>query len=54
MTLDMSDVKELGGGDSDSLVCKTLLELTRAIPWKIDWATMQFAYIGPQIEPLLG
>lgn len=33
---------------------RTLLESTRAIPWKIDWATMQFAYIGPQIETLLG
>jgi len=33
---------------------KTLLESTRAIPWKIDWDTMQFAYIGPQIEDLLG
>lgn len=38
----------------DSTVYKTLLESTRAIPWKIDWATMQFAYIGPQIESLLG
>ncbi len=38
----------------DSTVYKTLLESTRAIPWKIDWATMQFAYIGPQIENLLG
>ena len=35
-------------------VYRTLLESTRAIPWKIDWKTMQFAYIGPQIEPLLG
>jgi diguanylate cyclase (GGDEF)-like protein/PAS domain S-box-containing protein len=35
-------------------VYKTLLESTRAIPWKIDWATMQFSYIGPQIEALLG
>lgn len=35
-------------------VYKTLLESTNAIPWKIDWATMEFAYIGPQIEPLLG
>lgn len=35
-------------------VYKTLLESTRAIPWKIDWGTMQFAYIGPQIETLLG
>ncbi len=35
-------------------VYKTLLESTRAIPWKIDWSTMTFAYIGPQIEGLLG
>jgi diguanylate cyclase (GGDEF)-like protein/PAS domain S-box-containing protein len=40
--------------DDDSAVYKTLLESTKAIPWKIDWATMAFAYIGPQIEPLLG
>ncbi len=40
--------------DSDSAVYRTLLESTRAIPWKIDWATMKFAYIGPQIESLLG
>lgn len=33
---------------------KTLLESTRAIPWRIDWDTMQFTYIGPQIEELLG
>lgn len=38
----------------DGATYKTLLESTRAIPWKIDWATMQFAYIGPQIEELLG
>jgi diguanylate cyclase (GGDEF)-like protein/PAS domain S-box-containing protein len=31
-----------------------VLESTLAIPWKIDWATKAFAYIGPQIEPLLG
>jgi diguanylate cyclase (GGDEF)-like protein/PAS domain S-box-containing protein len=30
------------------------LESTKAIPWKIDWATMKFAYIGPQIEKVLG
>jgi diguanylate cyclase (GGDEF)-like protein/PAS domain S-box-containing protein len=42
------------GLDSDNAVYRTLLESTKAIPWKIDWATMQFAYIGPQIEPLLG
>ena len=47
----MSDLHDL---DSDSAVYKTLLESTKAIPWKIDWASMTFAYIGPQIEPLLG
>ncbi|MDR3413560.1 MAG: sensor domain-containing diguanylate cyclase [Formivibrio sp.] len=47
----MSDVSELS---SESAVYKTLLESTQAIPWKIDWASMQFSYIGPQIEPLLG
>ncbi|MNF41490.1 Phytochrome-like protein cph2 [compost metagenome] len=35
-------------------IYKALLESTRAIPWKIDWQTMTFAYIGPQIEELLG
>lgn len=40
------------GNDVD--LYKTLLESTKAIPWKIDWATLQFAYIGPQIEDLLG
>jgi len=40
--------------DADSAVYKTLLESTKAIPWKIDWKTMSFAYIGPQIESLLG
>lgn len=40
--------------EEDIGVYKTLLESTRAIPWKIDWATLRFAYIGPQIEELLG
>lgn len=40
--------------DTDSAVYRTLLESTRAIPWRIDWATSTFTYIGPQIEPLLG
>ena len=40
--------------DLDGDVYKALLESTKAIPWKIDWATMKFAYIGPQIEALLG
>ncbi|WP_444634176.1 GGDEF domain-containing protein [Cupriavidus oxalaticus] len=41
-------------GDDDSTVYRTLLESTKAIPWRIDWATMAFTYIGPQIEALLG
>ncbi len=47
----MSDVSDLSNDDA---VYRTLLESTRAIPWKIDWATKKFAYIGPQIEALLG
>lgn len=39
---------------NDPSFYKTLLESTKAIPWKIDWKTMTFSYIGPQIEPLLG
>jgi diguanylate cyclase (GGDEF)-like protein/PAS domain S-box-containing protein len=38
----------------DGAVYKTLLESTKAIPWKIDWQSMRFAYVGPQIEGLLG
>ncbi len=49
MTIDNRNAME-----PDSAVYRTLLESTRAIPWKIDWATKQFAYIGPQIEALLG
>ncbi|RCV86818.1 sensor domain-containing diguanylate cyclase [Billgrantia montanilacus] len=45
------DATEIG---VDTAVYKTLLESTKAIPWKIDWATLRFAYIGPQIERLLG
>jgi len=51
-TLSIPDTKS--DIEYDSAVYKTLLESTKAIPWKIDWATMRFAYIGPQIEPLLG
>lgn len=40
--------------ESDSAVYKTLLESTKAIPWKIDWKSMSFSYVGPQIEALLG
>ncbi len=38
----------------DPGVYRTLLESTKAIPWRIDWTTMRFTYIGPQIEDLLG
>lgn len=38
----------------DAAVYKTLLESTNAIPWKLDWPDLRFAYIGPQIESLLG
>lgn len=48
----MSTTDEKFALDHD--VYKTLLESTRAIPWKIDWATMRFGYIGPQIAGLLG
>ena len=40
--------------EPDSDIYKTLLESTKAIPWKLDWATMKFTYIGPQIEKVLG
>ena len=40
--------------EPDNTVYRTLLESTQAIPWKIDWASATFAYIGPQIEKLLG
>lgn len=40
--------------EEDPAVYKTLLESTKAIPWRIDWATKRFTYIGPQIEKLLG
>jgi diguanylate cyclase (GGDEF)-like protein/PAS domain S-box-containing protein len=40
--------------EPDSDIYKTLLESTKAIPWKLNWQTMAFEYIGPQIEQLLG
>ncbi|MDF2696835.1 MAG: diguanylate cyclase with sensor, partial [Labilithrix sp.] len=46
--------RKTGKPKVDDAVYKTLLESTQAIPWKIDLSTMRFAYIGPQIEPLLG
>ncbi|HEU4665133.1 MAG TPA: sensor domain-containing diguanylate cyclase [Dokdonella sp.] len=50
----MTDAKNSPAAGVDRDVYRTLLESTRAIPWKIDWNTMTFAYIGPQIEALLG
>src|ERR1700709_32440 len=47
----MSDTKVT---DNDGELYKSLLESTKAIPWKIEWPSMRFAYIGPQIESLLG
>ncbi|MCK8515025.1 sensor domain-containing diguanylate cyclase [Methylonatrum kenyense] len=46
--------RQVHGMEPDAAVYKTLLESTRAIPWRIDWETMRFSYIGPQIEDLLG
>jgi diguanylate cyclase (GGDEF)-like protein/PAS domain S-box-containing protein len=52
MTISPAAPAPLTGEDPG--VYRTLLESTRAIPWRIDWGTMQFTYIGPQIGPLLG
>ncbi len=46
--------EDILGAVSDGDVYKTLLESTRAIPWRLDWQSMTFSYIGPQIETLLG
>lgn len=52
MTAPLSDSTPVACDDPG--VYRTLLESTRAIPWQIDWSTMRFTYIGPQIEQLLG
>lgn len=52
MTSDRLDSAPLAYDDPG--VYRTLLESTLAIPWRIDWSTMRFTYIGPQIEALLG
>jgi diguanylate cyclase (GGDEF)-like protein/PAS domain S-box-containing protein len=52
MTVSFSASRPLACDDPG--VYRTLLESTRAIPWRIDWSTMCFTYIGPQIEALLG
>ena len=40
--------------DSSNALYQTLLESTLAIPFKIDWASKKYTYVGPQIESLLG
>ncbi len=40
--------------DAEIALYKSLLESTKAIPWRIDWATKKFDYLGPQIESLFG
>jgi diguanylate cyclase (GGDEF)-like protein/PAS domain S-box-containing protein len=54
MTSALKSVRAARDMEPDSTVYKTLLESTKAIPWRIDWSTQQFTYIGPQIEELLG
>jgi diguanylate cyclase (GGDEF)-like protein/PAS domain S-box-containing protein len=49
----MTEVRD-GDVEPDAAFYKTLLESTNAIPWSIDWRSMRFTYIGPQIEHLLG
>lgn len=39
---------------NDNGLYQTLLESTLAIPFKIDWASKKYVYVGPQIEELLG
>lgn len=38
----------------DLSIYRTLLDATRAIPWRIDWASGRFTYIGPQVQRVLG
>lgn len=40
--------------DEENAVYRSLLESTKAIPWRVDWAAQRFTYIGPQIVALLG
>lgn len=39
---------------TDNALYQTLLESTLAIPFRIDWASKKYTYVGPQIEQLLG
>ncbi|MGR0136388.1 diguanylate cyclase [Pseudomonas sp. RSP] len=47
-------MSHIPSSQTDSDVYKTLLESTKAIPWRIEWQSMTFSYIGPQIETVLG
>ncbi len=50
----VEELRRIADGCSGSRLGKILLESTKAIPWGIDWRSKRFAYIGPQIEKLLG
>lgn len=39
---------------SVKLFYKTLVESTKALPWKVDCKTMAFSYVGPQIKEMFG
>lgn len=39
---------------TDNGLYQTLLESTLAIPFRIDWPSKKYTYVGPQIEALLG
>lgn len=54
MTSSVKHIRTVREMEPEGAVYKTLLESTKAIPWRIDWNTQQFTYIGPQIEELLG
>ncbi len=40
--------------DAEISLYKSILESTKAVPWKVDWVTKGLLYLGPQIEDLLG
>ena len=40
--------------DAANGLYQTLLESTLAIPFRIDWESKKYTYVGPQIESLLG
>lgn len=54
MTSAVKHIRVVREMEPEGEVYKTLLESTKAIPWRIDWNTQKFTYIGPQIEELLG